>query len=89
MKLVLQIRDVYPGSRVLIFTHPGSRISDPKTATKERGENNLLSYFFFSHKFHKIENYLIFELLKKKCGAKKYRIFYSKNYHYALKNIGL
>ena len=26
---VLRIRDVYPGSRILIFTHPGSRISDP------------------------------------------------------------
>ncbi len=25
---VLRIRDVYPGSRILIFTHPGSRISD-------------------------------------------------------------
>jgi hypothetical protein len=29
------------------FTHPGTRISDPKTATKERGEKNLLSYLFF------------------------------------------
>jgi hypothetical protein len=37
---VLRIRDVYPGSRILIFTHPGSRIPDPKTATKERGEKN-------------------------------------------------
>jgi len=26
---VWQIRDVYPESRILIFTHPGSRISDP------------------------------------------------------------
>jgi hypothetical protein len=26
---VLRIRDVYPGSRILICTHPGSRISDP------------------------------------------------------------
>jgi hypothetical protein len=46
---VLRIRDVYPGSRILIFTHPGSRISDPgsripdpKTATKERGEKKLV-----------------------------------------------
>jgi hypothetical protein len=31
---------------ILIFTHPGSRILDPKTATKERGEKNLLSYLF-------------------------------------------
>jgi hypothetical protein len=34
---VLRIRDVYPGSRILIFIHPGSRIPDPKTAIKERG----------------------------------------------------
>jgi hypothetical protein len=26
---VWRIRDVYPGSRILIFAHPGSRISDP------------------------------------------------------------
>jgi hypothetical protein len=38
---VLRIRDVYPGSRILIFTHPGSRIPDPKTATKERGEKKF------------------------------------------------
>jgi hypothetical protein len=25
---VLRIRDVYPGFQILIFTHPGSRISD-------------------------------------------------------------
>ncbi len=37
---VLRIRDVYPGSRILIFTHPGYRISDPKTATKERDKKN-------------------------------------------------
>ena len=28
-KSVLRIRDVYPWSRILIFTHPGSQISDP------------------------------------------------------------
>jgi hypothetical protein len=45
---VLRFRDVYPGSRILIFTHPGSRIPDlgsripdPKTATEERGEKKL------------------------------------------------
>jgi hypothetical protein len=41
-KAVLRIRDVYSGSRILIFTHPGSRIRDPKTATKERGEKKLV-----------------------------------------------
>ncbi len=28
LNAVLRIRDVYPGSRILIFTHPGSRIPD-------------------------------------------------------------
>jgi hypothetical protein len=27
-----------PDPGILIFTHPGSRIQDPKTATKEEGE---------------------------------------------------
>jgi hypothetical protein len=66
---VLRIRDVYPGSRILIFTHPGSRIPDPKTATKERGKKNLLSFLFCSHKFHKIDHYFSFEMLKKKFGS--------------------
>ncbi len=42
--------------------------------------------------FHKIENKLIFEMLKKKIWANFQRIielFYSKNCHYALKNMGL
>jgi hypothetical protein len=42
---------------------------DPKTGTKERGEKKLLSYLFCSHKFHKIVNYFIFEMLKKKIWA--------------------
>jgi hypothetical protein len=44
---VLRIRDVYPGSQILIFTHPGSRIRDPKTATKERGEKKFVVIPFF------------------------------------------
>jgi hypothetical protein len=31
MEAVLRIRDAYPGSRILIFVHPGSQISDPKS----------------------------------------------------------
>ncbi len=66
---VLQIWDVDPGSRILIFTHPGSRISDPKTVKKERGEKNCYHTFFCSHKFHKIEYYVSYEMLKKKIWA--------------------
>ncbi len=40
----MQIRDVYPGSPILIIIHPGSRISDPTTAPKEEGGKKL----FFS-----------------------------------------
>jgi hypothetical protein len=56
-----------PDPDFLPIPDPGSRIPAPKTATKERGENNLL-YRFCSPKFHKIENYFIFEMLKKKFG---------------------
>ncbi len=42
LRPVLRIRDVYLGSRILIFIHPGldlgSRIPDPTTAPKEEGE---------------------------------------------------
>jgi hypothetical protein len=34
---VLRIRDVYPGSRILIFTHPGSRIPDPGSRISDPG----------------------------------------------------
>ncbi len=45
---VLRIRDVYPGSRILIFIHPGSRNSDPgsriqKQQQKRGVKKNLLS----------------------------------------------
>jgi hypothetical protein len=44
---LLRIRDVYPGSQILIVVHPGSRILNPKTATKERDEKKiLLSHLF-------------------------------------------
>jgi hypothetical protein len=56
-------------SRILIFTHPGSRIPDPgpKTGKKKRGEKKISCHtIFYNHKFHKIGNYFIFEMLKKK-----------------------
>ena len=55
-----------PGSRFLPIPDPGSRIPDPKTATTERGEKKLV--------VHKIVNYFIFEMLKKKIWANFQRI---------------
>jgi hypothetical protein len=33
----LRIRDVYPKSRILILTHPGSRLSDPGSRISDPG----------------------------------------------------
>jgi hypothetical protein len=46
-----------------------SRIPDPKTATKERGEKISCQTFLCSHKFHKIVNYFSFKVRKKKMWA--------------------
>jgi hypothetical protein len=48
--------------------------------------------FFCSHKFNKIVNYFIFEMVEKKnlgSFSKNYRTFYSKICHQPLKNIDL
>ncbi len=41
---VLRIRDVYPRSRILIFSHPGSWIQN---STKDRGEKKLVVITFY------------------------------------------
>jgi hypothetical protein len=52
--------DFYPSQ----FPDLGSRIQNSK---KREGWKKFWSYFFCSHKFNKIEYFLIFEMLKKKC----------------------
>jgi hypothetical protein len=64
-------------SRILIFTHPRSRIPDPKTATKERGENKFdVIPFYVATNFTKLYlvHYFSFEVLKKKIWANFQRI---------------
>ncbi len=63
-----------PGSWFLPIPDPGSRIPDPKTATKERGEKKFCHTFLCSYKFHKIEHYFSFEVLKEKMWANFQRI---------------
>jgi hypothetical protein len=46
IRAVLRIRDVYPGSRIMIFTHPGSQIWDPKAGQK-RGVKKISCHTFF------------------------------------------
>jgi hypothetical protein len=68
---VLRIRDVYPGSRILIFAHPGSRIPDlgsriQKQQQKREVKKLNVEPFYVATKFNKIVNYFSFEVLKKK-----------------------
>jgi hypothetical protein len=63
-KAVLRIPDPY-------FCHPRSQIPDPgsKNSNKKRGtKKTRCPIFFCRHKYHKIENYLIFKLVKKEFG---------------------
>jgi hypothetical protein len=54
---------------------PDPWIPDPKTATEERSEKKFCCHTFLcSHKFHKIENYFSFDVLKKKIRANFQRI---------------
>ncbi len=69
---MLRIRDVYPGSRILIFTHPGSRIQKQQ---QKRGVKKICCHTFScNHKFHKIENNFSFEVPNKKIWANFQRI---------------
>ncbi len=55
-------------SRILIFTHPGSRVQ--KQQWKPGVEKIRCHTFFLSHKFHKIELFYIWNVEEKKIWAK-------------------
>ena len=73
---VLRIRDVL--SRILIFTHPGSRI---KKQQQKRGEKKFVMPFYVATNFTKLNIILVLKCWGKKFGpfSKNYRTFYSKN----------
>ncbi len=62
----MRIRDVYPGS--------GMFIPDPGSQNSNIREGGFCPTFFRSHKYHKIETYFIFELVKKKIWDNLQRI---------------
>ena len=68
---VLGIRDVYPRSWFLSI--PDLRFGS-NNSNKRRGGKYLLSHLLWSHKCHKIVNYFIFELKKKKIEQNLQRI---------------
>jgi hypothetical protein len=70
---VWRLRDVYPDPD-FYPSDLGSWIPDPKTARKDIGEKNLLSYLIFGVINLRKLNYFIFEMLKKKIWANFQRI---------------
>ncbi len=70
---MLRIRDVYPRSRILIFTHPGSRIQKQQQ-NREVKKKLDVKPFYVATKFNKIVNYFSFEVPKKKIWANFQRI---------------
>ncbi len=69
---------------------PGSRIQDPKTATKERGEKKFVVIpFFVATNF--IQNYFSFDMLKKKIWANFQRImnFFPKKWSLSSQKYGI
>ncbi len=72
----ISVADLGCLSRILIFTHPGSRIpdpgsriSDPKTATKERGKIFFFVIpFYGATNFTKLKIILVFKCWRKKFG---------------------
>jgi hypothetical protein len=58
-----------PGSRIVIFVHSGSRIPDPKTATKERGEKKfVVLHFFVPTNITRFKIIIILNWLRKNLG---------------------
>ncbi len=79
---IISVADPGCLSRILIFTHPGSRI---QKQLQKRGVKKICFHnFLCSHKFHNIENYFSSEVLRKKIWANFQRIieiFTQQNCH--------
>ncbi len=76
--LICSVADPVCLSRSLIFIHPGSRISDPRSLIqkqhqKRRGKIFFCPTIFSIHKYHKIVNYF-FEQVKQFLKAKTLKI---------------
>ncbi len=61
---VLRIRDVYPGSRILILTHPGSKNSNKRQGWKKK----FFNPFFVATNFRKLNIILFLICWRKKFG---------------------
>ncbi len=85
---MLRIRDVYPGSRILIFTQP-----DPgsKTATKDRcGKKLVVITFLVATNFTKLQIILVLKCWRKKFGPifKEFQNFLPKKFSISSQKYG-
>ncbi len=78
---VLRIRDVYSGSRILIFTHPGSRIQKQQ---QKRGVIWCHTFLCIATNFTKL--YIILLL---KCWRKKFGPIFKELYNFLTKKLSL
>ncbi len=86
---MLRIRDVYPGSRILIFTHPGSRISNPgsriQKQQQKRGVKKIVVItFYVATNFTKLKIILVL-----KCWRKKFVQIFKESYNFLRKKLSL
>jgi hypothetical protein len=65
IKIVWRIRNVYPGSRILIFTHFGSPIQKCQQKTVVRRKWFVIAFCIVTN-FPKLRSYLRFYMLTKK-----------------------
>jgi hypothetical protein len=69
-KSVWRIRDVYPGSRIQIFSHPRSRYPGSKNSNKRKGRKKkfVVITFYVATNFTKFEIILVLKCRRKKFG---------------------
>ncbi len=81
---LLRIRDVYPGSRIPIFTHPVSRISIQKQQQKRGVKKKFIVIpFFVATNFTNLKLILFWNAEEKNVGQflRIIELFYSTNCH--------
>ncbi len=87
-RAVWRIRDVYPGSLILIFTYPGSQNSNKREGWKIF----WVIPFYLATNFTKLNIILVLKSWRKKCGSifkKLYNFLPKKFCHLALKHMSL
>ncbi len=71
---LFKLLNLYFAVLLVLDVYPGSRIPNPKTATKERGAKNICCIFFVATNFTKLKIVLFLNWWRKEVGQ------FTKNY---------